>query len=76
MTWVFFVSFGLFLTAAGSTVSGGPTWLTVSAWLLLAAVLVLGLVLRARERHFARETWGQAIVGAVADGFRFLVSWL
>ena len=76
MTWVFFVSFVLFLTAVASAIGGGPIWLTIAASLLLVGVLGLGVFLRARERHFARETWGQAARGAVADGFRFLVSWL
>lgn len=76
MVWVFFVSLALFTTALISVMTGGPVELTATAWSLLAIVLLLGIGLRARERHFARETWGQAIVGAIKDGFSFLVSWV
>lgn len=76
MVWVFFVSLTLFATALISVMTGAPVWLTGTAWGLLVGVLLLGTGLRARERHFARETWGEAILGAVKDGFSFLVSWI
>ena len=76
MVWVFFVAFALFTTALISVMTGGPLWLAATAWGLLVLVLLVGTGLRARERHFARETWGQAILGAVKDGFSFLVSWI
>jgi len=76
MVWVFFFSLAFFASALVSVMTGGPFWLTATAWGLLAGVLLLGTALRARERHFARETWGEAFLGAVKDGFSFLVSWI